>query len=105
MDNFYIPTRYPNGHPSGAPFEHYGTIQSEQGIEAGDFVEALESGVTDWPLMHELADIVTGRETGRAHPEDVTLFKSVGLAIEDVAMAAKIVQRARDEGLGRLLPF
>jgi HEPN domain-containing protein len=33
LDNFYIPTRYPNSHPSGAPFEHYGTIQSEQAIQ------------------------------------------------------------------------
>ena len=32
LDNFYVPTRYPNGHPSGAPFEHYGPLQSEQGI-------------------------------------------------------------------------
>jgi HEPN domain-containing protein len=33
LDNFYIPTRYPNGHPSGSPFEHYGPIQSEQAIQ------------------------------------------------------------------------
>jgi HEPN domain-containing protein len=33
LDNYYIPTRYPNGHPSGAPFEHYGRLQSDQGIE------------------------------------------------------------------------
>jgi HEPN domain-containing protein len=32
LDNFYIPTRYPNGHPEGPPFEHYGTIQSEEAI-------------------------------------------------------------------------
>ncbi len=32
LDNFYIPTRYPNGHPAGAPFEHYGILQSEQAI-------------------------------------------------------------------------
>jgi len=29
LDNFYVPARYPNGHPEGAPFEHYGPIQSE----------------------------------------------------------------------------
>ena len=29
LDNFYVPARYPNGHPEGAPFEHYGSIQSE----------------------------------------------------------------------------
>jgi ornithine cyclodeaminase/alanine dehydrogenase-like protein (mu-crystallin family) len=74
-------------------------------LEAGDFVEALEQGVTDWRLMHDLADVVTGRQTGRATPEDVTLFKSVGLAIEDVALAAKILERARAQGLGKPLPF
>src|SRR3990170_3235095 len=30
LDNLYVPTRYPNGHPEGAPFEHYGPLQSGQ---------------------------------------------------------------------------
>jgi HEPN domain-containing protein len=33
LDNFYVPTRYPNGHPEGAPFEHYGPLQSEEAIQ------------------------------------------------------------------------
>jgi HEPN domain-containing protein len=32
LDNFYIPTRYPNSHPEGAPYEHYGALQSDQAI-------------------------------------------------------------------------
>ncbi len=32
LDNFYIPSHYPNGHPEGAPFEHYGSLQSEEAI-------------------------------------------------------------------------
>jgi HEPN domain-containing protein len=44
LDNFYIPTRYPHGHPAGAPFEHYGPLQSEEALNyAGailDFVRA-----------------------------------------------------------------
>lgn len=32
LDNFYIATRYANGHPEGAPFEHYGPLQSDEGI-------------------------------------------------------------------------
>ena len=32
LDNFYIPTRYANGHPEGAPFEHYGPLQSKEAI-------------------------------------------------------------------------
>lgn len=32
LDNFYIPARYPNSHPEGAPFEHFGPIQSEEAL-------------------------------------------------------------------------
>ncbi len=32
LDNFYVPTRYPNGHAAGAPFEHYGALQSDQAL-------------------------------------------------------------------------
>ena len=48
LDNFYIPTRYANGHPDGAPFEHYGQIQSGEAIryagEILDFVRAQMAG-------------------------------------------------------------
>jgi ornithine cyclodeaminase/alanine dehydrogenase-like protein (mu-crystallin family) len=74
-------------------------------VEAGDFVPALESGDLEWSRVHELADVLTGLETGRACPEDITLFKSVGLALEDVAVAAHVLQRARKEGIGQALPF
>ncbi len=33
LDNFYVPARYPNGHPSGAPYEHYGPVQSTQALD------------------------------------------------------------------------
>ena len=55
--------------------------------------------------MHDLADVVAGRETGRKTAESITLFKSVGLALEDVALAARLVELAAKEGLGRQLPF
>lgn len=74
-------------------------------LEAGDFKEALEDGSTDWRHMHDLSDVVAGCETGRATVEDVTLFKSVGLAIEDIAMAAELLTRARAAGLGTPLPI
>jgi ornithine cyclodeaminase/alanine dehydrogenase-like protein (mu-crystallin family) len=74
-------------------------------LEAGDFTAALEQGATDWELMHNLSDVVTGQTAGRPAPESITLFKSVGLAIEDVAVAAKLLERARAEGLGEELPF
>ncbi len=48
LDNFYIPTRYANGHPEGPPFEHYGSLQSEEAIryagEVLDFVRSKMAG-------------------------------------------------------------
>lgn len=44
LDNFYIPSRYPNGHSEGAPFEHYGPLQSEEGIQyAREIIEFAHS--------------------------------------------------------------
>jgi len=44
LDNFYIPARYPNSHPAGAPFEHYGQLQSEEAIRyAREIVEFVDS--------------------------------------------------------------
>ena len=44
LDNAYIPTRYPNSHPEGAPFEHYGPLQSEEAIRyAGEILEFVRS--------------------------------------------------------------
>ncbi len=73
--------------------------------EAGDFTQALEAGAIEWSHMHDLADVVSGRETGRPTRESITLFKSVGLALEDLAVAAKLLDLARQEGAGRPLPF
>ena len=44
LDNFYIPPRYPNAHPEGAPFEHYGPLQSEEAIRyAREIVEFVRT--------------------------------------------------------------
>ena len=46
LDNFYIPTRYPNGHPDGAPLEHYGILQSKQAIQyASEIIEFVRSKI------------------------------------------------------------
>jgi len=73
-------------------------------IEAGDFVDAIEKGIFDWSRAVDLADVVAGKATGRNTRESITLFKSVGLAIEDVAMAGKLLELARQRGIGRELP-
>jgi HEPN domain-containing protein len=44
LDSFYIPPRYPNSHPEGAPFEHYGPLQSDEAIRyAHEIVELSRS--------------------------------------------------------------
>jgi len=44
LDTFYIPSRYPNSHPEGAPFEHYGPLQSEEALRfAGAVIEFVRT--------------------------------------------------------------
>jgi ornithine cyclodeaminase/alanine dehydrogenase-like protein (mu-crystallin family) len=71
--------------------------------EAGDFVDALERGIFDWPRATELTDVVAGRAIGVREEEMTILFKSVGMAIEDLAVAALVVEQARARRLGREL--
>ena len=50
--------------------------------------------------MHELAEVVAGEIVGRQHDDDIVVFKSLGIAAEDVAVAALVYDRARERGLG-----
>jgi ornithine cyclodeaminase/alanine dehydrogenase-like protein (mu-crystallin family) len=70
-------------------------------LEAGDFIPAIESGLLQWSDIYDLPDLVVGRHKGREHAEDITLFKSVGIAIEDVAVAGRVYELAKRSGLGR----
>jgi ornithine cyclodeaminase/alanine dehydrogenase-like protein (mu-crystallin family) len=74
-------------------------------LEAGDFVQALEDGSIHWADVHELGQVIVGRYTGRAHPQDVTLFKSLGIAVEDVAVAARVYAKAQAAGVGRRMEW
>ncbi len=48
LDNFYVPTRYPNGHPEGAPFQHYGSYQSEEAIRhAGEIIDFVRARMAE----------------------------------------------------------
>ena len=69
-------------------------------IEAGDLVEPVERGVLDWLEVHELSEVVTGEVSGRAQEEDVVLFKSLGIAAEDLAVGKLVYDRARERGVG-----
>lgn len=71
--------------------------------EAGDFVAPISAGIFQWSDIQELAPLLIGRYPGRESPEDVTIFKSLGIGIEDIALAARVVDLARQRGLGREL--
>jgi HEPN domain-containing protein len=46
LDTFYIPTRYPDSHPAGAPFEHYGPLQSEDALRyAGEIIKFVRDAM------------------------------------------------------------
>lgn len=69
--------------------------------ESGDYLEAVREGaIARSHLAGELADVLAGRVPGRRSRDDITIFKSLGLAIEDVAAAEHVYHRARAEGAG-----
>jgi alanine dehydrogenase len=74
--------------------------------EAGDFLIPKAAGaVTDAHIRGELGQLLTGEVAGRSAPADVTVFKSVGLAIEDLAAAQHIYSKARGSGYGKFVEF
>jgi ornithine cyclodeaminase len=69
--------------------------------EAGDFLFPMQEGaITDDHIVGEIGEILLGTLPGRQSPEEITLFKSLGLAVEDLAAAHYVYQRAVAEGIG-----
>ena len=74
--------------------------------EAGDYLIPLAEGVIGPDhIQAELGEVVTGARPGRATRDEITLFKSLGLAIEDLAAAAAVCERALASGVGTLVEF
>jgi ornithine cyclodeaminase/alanine dehydrogenase len=75
---------------------------AEQALqEAGDLQDALETGaIRPDAIAAELGDVITGKKAGRQNDRQITLFKSVGMAIEDVATATFAYQQALAAGVG-----
>ncbi len=74
--------------------------------EAGDFLLArAEGAITDDHLLGEVGEVLLGRVPGRTSPADVTLFESLGLAVEDLACAHFLLARARREQAGTWLEW
>ncbi len=71
--------------------------------EAGDLLPEVESGRLSWSSLPEIGEVLLGTRTGRESPDEVTFFKSVGLAVQDAAAAGLVARRAREMGLGQTL--
>ncbi|MDQ6713562.1 MAG: ornithine cyclodeaminase family protein [Candidatus Dormibacteraeota bacterium] len=70
--------------------------------ESGDLLIAIQEGaVTDDHVQAELGEVIIGKNPGRRSPTELTLFKSLGIAVEDVASAAYLLRRARETGTGQ----
>jgi len=64
-------------------------------MEAGDLAQAEQDGVFDWAEACELHDVLAGNRPGRTSAEQITLFESQGLAVEDIAMADFLYRKLR----------
>jgi ornithine cyclodeaminase len=74
--------------------------------ESGDFLSAQQEGlVGPDSIRAEIGEVVIGQHPGRTSSEEITLFKSLGIGIEDVAAARHAFRRAEAEGLGTRVPF
>ena len=69
-------------------------------IECGELMRAAEVGRFSWDLAIPIHDIVGGRISGRDSEDQITLFESQGLALEDIAACERIVELARERGIG-----
>jgi len=69
--------------------------------EAGDFLIPQQEGAIDeGHIQGEIGEILLGQNPGRESPEEITLFKSLGLAVQDLATAYHVYHEAKEQGLG-----
>ena len=73
--------------------------------EAGDLLPMLEKGRLSERQLVELGDIIIGQHPGRTTPDEITLFESQGMAIQDISVAVRLEALARERGLGVKLPY
>lgn len=74
--------------------------------ESGDFLFAVREGLIDQAhIRAELGEVLEGTAAGRTSEEEITLFKSLGLAVEDLASAAFLYEKARRDGRGTWVDF
>lgn len=73
--------------------------------EAGDLLPLLEKGRLQARQLVELGEVIVGRHGGRQNASEITLFESQGMAIQDLAVALRVLEAAKARGLGHALPM
>jgi alanine dehydrogenase len=73
-------------------------------MEAGDLIQAFGDDSQRWDTVRELSEIVAGKIPGRTGAKQITLFKSVGIATWDLAVAVRVYEMAVARGLGKSIP-
>ena len=74
--------------------------------ESGDYVLAAQEGlIGPDSIVGEIGEVLLGQKPGRTSPEEITLFKSLGLAVEDMACAEYLFQKAESQGVGTWISF
>ena len=73
--------------------------------EAGDLLPLIEKGRLHARQLVELGDIITGKQQGRTSVDQITVFESQGMAIQDLAVALRVLAAAQEAGLGIELPL
>ncbi len=68
--------------------------------EAGDLLPALEKGRLHAGALVELGEVIAGTRAGRTTPDQITLFESQGMAMQDLVIAAQLARLARERGVG-----
>ena len=74
-------------------------------LECGDLLYPVERGIIRWEQVINLSEVVGGKVKGRNTAEDITLFESQGLAVEDLTTGMRVYNVARERGIGQQLPF
>jgi len=74
-------------------------------IEGGDLILAFGGNTKRWEEVRELCSIVAGKTPGRTNRDQITLFKSGGIAIEDIVVAGRVYELARERRMGREVPM
>jgi len=75
--------------------------RSASQAEAGEIIRAAEQGIFDWQNAVELGEIVLGSQSGRTDSNQITFFKSVGVAVQDAVAAQLALSNAQKMGLGQ----